>query len=325
MPSPAGVVYARAGLLGNPSDGYDGKALACTVRNFAARVTADPSDTFAIVTDGTRLVFESREHALDPALPVAGTGLARLVHAALRRFGHDLVPGARFETPLTLSVGTTIPREVGLAGSSAVIIATFRALAKHQGATPPPFEVAEQALATETDDLGIAAGAMDRVIQTYGGVMVMDLATPRTEASYRRLDPALLPEVILAWDTQSGTSSGVAHGDLRRRWLRGDRDVLAAIAALRDLVDRGVLALEQGDHSTLADLFDENFALRCRIFHVGERDRGMVEVVRGTGAAAKLCGSGGAIVAVLRDGVDGEEVITALTGAGYRAERAAVA
>ena len=35
--------YARAGLLGNPSDGYFGKTLALLVRNFRARVLLYPS------------------------------------------------------------------------------------------------------------------------------------------------------------------------------------------------------------------------------------------------------------------------------------------
>ena len=35
--------YARAGLLGNPSDGYFGKTIAILVRNFRARVLLYPS------------------------------------------------------------------------------------------------------------------------------------------------------------------------------------------------------------------------------------------------------------------------------------------
>ena len=35
--------YARAGLLGNPSDGYFGKTISFSVRNFRARVLLYPS------------------------------------------------------------------------------------------------------------------------------------------------------------------------------------------------------------------------------------------------------------------------------------------
>ena len=32
------IAYARAGLLGNPSDGFFGRTLSVTLKNFAARV-----------------------------------------------------------------------------------------------------------------------------------------------------------------------------------------------------------------------------------------------------------------------------------------------
>src|SRR5262249_20342312 len=41
--------FARAGLIGNPSDGYFGKTIAVTVRNFAARTTCYESPRLAIL------------------------------------------------------------------------------------------------------------------------------------------------------------------------------------------------------------------------------------------------------------------------------------
>ena len=35
--------YARAGLLGNPTDGYFGKTISIIVRNFGARISLYPS------------------------------------------------------------------------------------------------------------------------------------------------------------------------------------------------------------------------------------------------------------------------------------------
>lgn len=43
------TAYARVGLLGNPSDGYFGKTLAFSVRNFAATVTLEPSESLVIL------------------------------------------------------------------------------------------------------------------------------------------------------------------------------------------------------------------------------------------------------------------------------------
>ena len=41
--------YARAGLLGNPSDGYHGKTISLSVRNFWAEVVLYEWDTVEIV------------------------------------------------------------------------------------------------------------------------------------------------------------------------------------------------------------------------------------------------------------------------------------
>lgn len=41
--------YARAGLIGNPSDGYYGKTLAVIVRNFWAEVTLYEWDRLELV------------------------------------------------------------------------------------------------------------------------------------------------------------------------------------------------------------------------------------------------------------------------------------
>jgi glucuronokinase len=54
--------YARAGLLGNPSDGYYGKTIALLVRNFRARVLLCPSARLEIRPSKADMpVFESLE------------------------------------------------------------------------------------------------------------------------------------------------------------------------------------------------------------------------------------------------------------------------
>ena len=67
-------------------------------------------------------------------------------------------------------MSTTIPRSVGLAGSSAIVIAALRAA----GVDLEPPEVAELALAIERDDLGIAAGLQDRAVQAFDQPVLVD-------------------------------------------------------------------------------------------------------------------------------------------------------
>lgn len=317
-----GFARCRAGLLGNPSDGYGGKAIAVALENFGARVTLEPADALRLVPGPSDLLHFSDLREAVAALAGAGCddGL-RLLRAALKRFAlavpavFDVSPGdprLRF----AMRYETTVPRQVGLAGSSAIVVAALRALAAWFEVEIPPSQLAELALAAEIEDLGIAAGAMDRVIQAYGGLVAMDLAEPRTEASYVRLDPRSLPPMFLAWDPDVGKSSGRAHAVLRARYLAGDPEVLRVIDEFRALVDEGVASLEAGDHDLFRRLMNRNFDLRQAIFPVTPRDRRMVEIARAVGGAAKQCGSGGAVIGMPPAGGAPSDLAAAYRGAG---------
>jgi glucuronokinase len=326
-PDPVGArAHSRIGVLGNPSDGYGGQAMAVSLYNFAATVRIEPSDRFRVVPgQGDALEFPSFREATDFYLHVGCDDGLRLVRAAVARFRSRLTEfeAIAADDPrlrLSISYETSIPRQVGLAGSSAIIIAVLRALADWFRIEIPRFELAELALAAEVDDLGHPAGAMDRVIQVYEGFMAMDLREPRSEAHYTRLDAAALPPLFIAWDPRGAADSGRAHGDLRARWLAGAPEVLAVMEELRDLVDQGVECLRSRDADGFRGLIERNFELRTRIFDVGPRDHEMVAIARAHGAAAKLCGSGGAILGVPADAADTSAIIRAFQSNGYACE-----
>jgi len=318
---------ARAGLLGNPSDGYGGKAIAFSLTNFRARAVIEPAEDFALVPGPSEgLHFTSLRDALAHLDAVGCEDGLRLQRAALRRFalhadeaGIELGDGDALR--FRLSYDTDIPRQVGLAGSSAIVIATLRALMAWFELAIAPETLAELALLAEREELSIAAGAMDRVAQAYRGLLLMDLREPRGPNSYRRLDPALLPPLLMAWNPRGGTSSGRPHGDLRARWLSGDPDVLAAIERFRELVDQGVACLEGRDDEGLRGLVDRNFELRTSIFTVSQDDREAARLMRSHGAAAKLCGSGGALLALPERASDIADLERDLVRAGWSCAR----
>lgn len=84
-----------------------------------------------------------------------------------RQHGISLPPGA---SNFSLSYTTTIPRQRGLSGSSAIATAVLNCLLRHYGleAAIPPADRPQLVLAAEAE-LGIAAGLQDRVIQVGGG------------------------------------------------------------------------------------------------------------------------------------------------------------
>src|SRR5579883_207489 len=174
--------YARAGLVGNPSDGYYGKTISISVRNLHAEVVLyEWEDVEIILTDEDRSRFRSvQELARDVKLHGYYGGI-RLVKAAIKKFVDycQLEEIALHRRNFSIRYQSNIPRQVGLAGSSAIIVATLRCLMEFYGVTIPQEVQPSLVRAVETEDLGITAGLQDRVIQVYEGLVYMDFSRER--------------------------------------------------------------------------------------------------------------------------------------------------
>ncbi len=300
--------YARAGLIGNPSDGYYGKTISVIVRNFRAQVTLYEWDELEILwSEEDRSRFRSVYDLVRDVKLHGYYGGIRLVKATVKKFVEFCASQgyALHNRNFSIRYESNIPRAVGLAGSSAIIIATLRALMEFYE-VPIPLRVQPSlALAVERDELGIAAGLQDRVIQVYEGLVYMDFSRERMErlcgfecGVYEPLDPQLLPPLYLAYATDAGEPTEVVHNDLRERWKRGDAKVLAAMEKFAALTDEFRQALLAGDWETLGRLMNANFDLRESICQIAERHRQMVYTARKVGVPAKFAGSGGAIVGI---------------------------
>ena len=79
--------YARAALLGNPSDGYGGRTLAVIVRNFRAEVVLYEWDTLDIVLSANdRAQFRSILDLVRDVELHGYYGGIRLIKATIKRF-----------------------------------------------------------------------------------------------------------------------------------------------------------------------------------------------------------------------------------------------
>jgi glucuronokinase len=189
---------------------------------------------------------------------------------------------------------------VGLAGSSAIVTATLRALSAFYGIKIRKEIVPNLVLSAETEELGIKAGLQDRVIQAYEGCMYMNfdrqLMEEKGYGKYVALDPGLLPNIYIAYKTDLSKVSGTVFNDLRERYDRGDGQTVATLQEIAALADEGKKALEERDYDTLHQLINRNFDLRRSILNIDEHNLRLVEVARECGASAKFPGSGGSIV-----------------------------
>jgi glucuronokinase len=298
--------YARAALVGNPSDGYQGKTISLIVRNFWAEVVLYEWDSVDIVlTEEDRACFRSvHDLARDVALHGYYGGI-RLIKATIKRFVdycrvaglplHDRNFSVRYET--------TIPRQVGLAGSSAIITATLRCLMEFYEVEIPIALQPSLVLSVERDELRVTAGLQDRVAQVYEGLVYMDFSRARERVvhelptyAYEPLDPALLPPLYLAHHHGFSEPTEVFHNDVRGRFDRGEPKVVDGMRRAAELAVSARRALLAGDAGELARLIDENFDVRRAIYALPDWQVQMVDVARSCGASANFAGSGGAIV-----------------------------
>jgi glucuronokinase len=264
---------ARAALAGNPSDGYGGAVVAVPIPDLAAFASAEPAERFSV--------------------QAADADLNRLLGETARGFADAIGrPG-----PVTLSATTTIPRSVGLAGSSALIIGALRVLGATIDHRFDPLELAELALAIERERLGVEAGLQDRLVQTVGQLVSMTF----DPVGFERLEPPGDIPLFVAWSTSAGETSDTVHRSLRRRFDGGDPHVVASMRGLAEQAATAATAIIHGDHAALADAMNRTFEIRSMMIDVDPATRRLIDLAVDAGAAANSAGSGGSIVGLARD------------------------
>ncbi len=295
--------HARAGILGNPSDGYFGNIIAITVKNFRATVTLSPSKELTVVPrENSDHTFENLAVFRARTKRYGYYGGDRLVKAALMTFlDYCENQGISLDTEnFSITYSSDIPRQVGLAGSSAIITASIRAFMQFYHVDIPREILPSLILNAEVVELGINAGYMDRVVQVYEGCMYMDLdealIRKRGYGKYEPLDPALLPPFYLAYKTDLGKVSGKVLNPIRVGYDRKDPLVLRTLERIASLAEMGREALLRKDTGRMAEWMNENFDLRSRIMPISEANMELIRRARACGCSAKFAGSGGSII-----------------------------
>ena len=308
--------FARAGLLGNPSDGYFGKTLSFTFTQFGVELVMAESSRIRFqqgeVDDAT---FASMEEMTRNLRLYGYYGGIRLLKATAKRF-FDYCQEKGLALPkrnFSVEYKINIPRLVGLSGSSAICSAMLKALMKFYEVEIPLEIQPTICLEAERDELGINCGFQDRVIQVYNGLVFMDFEKSFVESHnhgrYERLndETAKRLNLYIAYDANRAEESGKAHKKVKRLFEEKNADVVAAMSEFADIAQQGRDLLVTPNlelatrNSQLATLINANFDLRDRIFNVAEENRRMVMTARQSGASAKFAGSGGAIVGTYED------------------------
>jgi len=300
--------YPRAGLIGNPSDGFFGKTVSFAFSNFCSEVLLYESPELEILPcQKDQSCFASVQELVRDVNLHGYYGGIRLLKATIKRF-FDYCLEHQIELHnknFTIRYQSNIPHGVGLAGSSAIITACLRVLMKFYGVSIPKPTQASLILSAEVDELRIMAGLQDRVIQVYQGLVYMDfdkaLMKKKGHGRYEQMNAKLLPPLYIAYQEDLSEVSGKAHNNIRERFNLGDKKVIAAMRYWANLTDQVRDVLVNGETEKLGSLLNKNFDRRRSIYRISEGNIRMVETARALGASAKFTGSGGAIVGTCKD------------------------
>lgn len=303
---------ARVGILGNPSDGYGGRTMALAVTAFEASVELEQ-------IEGQGIEIGAGAHDLPAWNGVGdlvdridrfgyGTG-TQLLAAAVRTFV-DVCDSVEHRRPsgFRLSYRSDIPRQVGMAGSSALVVATLRCLSEFVDIEIPESVLPSIALRVETEQLGITAGLQDRVVQIYGGLVSMNFGAMEIDGrfgvshgAYEREEAASLPSMFVAYREMAAEPSGNYHSVLRARFEAGDGVVRDTMRALAGVVVEGRAALRWNATDRFGELVGENMRLRRRLGPMPASQLQLVDLADELEAPSTFTGSGGAVVGVYRD------------------------
>ncbi len=300
--------YPRAALIGNPSDGYYGKTIAFVFRNFSAKVEIVKSREIQIVPQyADKNTFEDRTEFEKHIQYYGYYGGLRLIKATIYKFfsyteeNDMLLQNKNF----TLSYHSDIPVRLGLSGSSAIVIACLKALCLFYKIEIAKPELANLALAVETEELNISAGLQDRVAQVYERPVYMDfdkkIMDTQGYGRYETFTADLLPNLYVAYLETAAEGSEVLHNNLRQLFDHGHEGIISAMQDFARLTDEVYTCLKNRTREKIADLINMNFDLRASICPIPQKQLELITLARALKASAKFTGSGGAIIGTYDD------------------------
>lgn len=302
----------RAGIIGNPTDGYGGTVVSTSLSQRAS-VRLVPADETVLTVCGESVSVRSRDD-----LRLTG-GYTDVAKAVLTTFDTAL-DGQGFH----LRAETEVPMRAGLSGSTAMLVALLGAVLRWLELSLNRWEIAEAARKIEFEVMGVTCGFQDQYMAVFGGLNCMDFRgkEPGKESPdpiFATVEPlaGAVPEIpMLLANTGVQHHSGTHHKPLRERWLEGDPAVVDGYERLQSLAREGKKALLRADWECLGAMMNEQHAIQRELGGSGEANERLIGAALEAGAwGAKLAGAGGGgTIALLHPDLD--EAARRLTAAG---------
>ncbi len=224
--------------------------------------------------------FAELEQAIHPRLPLA----AHLLRFFSPRNGLDM------------QTDSESPAGAGIAGSSALMIATASALNRVTGSGHGKEKIREIAQNVEAQIIRVPTGVQDYYPALYGGVSAIEL---RADGVCRVAMPVDLDDfnrrIVLCY-TGVPRNSGLNNWDVTKAYINGDRKVQRNFGHIASIASLMRAAVEKADWNEAGRLLREEWShRRANLPGISTPQiDGVIALARRAGSlGAKVCGAGG--------------------------------
>jgi D-glycero-alpha-D-manno-heptose-7-phosphate kinase len=248
--------------------------------------------------------FDHLDEAVGPRLPLA---------ACLLRF---------FRPSMGLSIETDSesPAGAGIAGSSALMIATASALNRLTGTGHGLEKIREIAQNVEAQIIRVPTGVQDYYPALYGGVSAIELGAGGVRRVAIPVDLEDFNHRIVLCYTGAPRNSGINNWEVTKAYINGDRKVQRRFGHIASIASNMRAAVEKADWSEAGRLLREEWShRRSNLPGISTPliDRLIALARRAGSLGAKVCGAGGGgcVFFLVERGAQ-ERVSSALANAG---------
>jgi D-glycero-alpha-D-manno-heptose-7-phosphate kinase len=199
-------------------------------------------------------------------------------------------------TNATLTTRGESPAGAGIAGSSAMTIATCGALATWTDDRTDPDHILQVAMNVECQTIRVPTGVQDYRPALYGGLAAIELRVEAVKRVAIDVDLGELERRIVLAYTGAPRHSGTNNWEITKRHIDGDSHIFDCFERIRDTAIAMRRALERGDWNEvgrqIAIEWDNRKRLAPGVTTPTIDD--LIGRARSAGAAAaKVCGAGG--------------------------------
>jgi D-glycero-alpha-D-manno-heptose-7-phosphate kinase len=223
------------------------------------------------------------------------TQLDEAVHPRLPLAAHLL----RFFSPRTgldMQTDSESPAGAGIAGSSALMIATASALNRLTGSGHGPEKIREIAQNVEAQIIRVPTGVQDYYPALYGGVNAIELRADGVCRVAMAVDLDDFNQRIVLCYTGAPRNSGLNNWDVTKAYINGDRKVQRNFRHIASIASGMRAAVQKADWNEAGRLLREEWSHRrgnLPGISTPQIDRVIALGRRAGSLGAKVCGAGG--------------------------------